>query len=130
MSGSVQFRRYELKPGALADFLPWWRRIVPVRERIGFALLCAFTLAETNEFVSAWRCAGDITELERRYYADPERRALAAESRVWAVAHAARTTGLPPDSAEVAALVADHPGFTAAVHIGTAETAHPGRLTH
>ncbi|WP_236789610.1 NIPSNAP family protein [Amycolatopsis sp. GM8] len=125
----VQFRRYELKPDSMDDFLVWWHQIVPIRERTGFALLCAFALHEQNEFVSAWRYDGDLAELERRYYGDPERRRLAGESRTWAVAHAVRTTGKPADSAEVTALVGEHPGFTARVHITTAELAHPGRLT-
>ncbi|MFC4950027.1 hypothetical protein [Pseudonocardia sp. GCM10023141] len=124
----VQFRRYELKRDAMDDFVVWWTRIVPIRERIGFTLLCAFALRETNEFVSAWHYDGDIVELESRYYGDPQRRLLAAESRAWAVEHAVRTTGRPADSADVAALVGKHPGFTSKTHITTAEIAHPGRL--
>jgi hypothetical protein len=100
----------------MGDFVDWWHRIVPIREGTGFTLLCAFTLHETNEFVSAG------------YYGDPQRRRLAGEARAWAIAHAVRTTGQPADSPEVTALVAEHPGFTADTHITTAEIAHPGQL--
>jgi hypothetical protein len=49
----IQFRRYELKPGAHDDFLAWYEQIVPIRVRCGFHLLFALDLEEIEEFVSA-----------------------------------------------------------------------------
>jgi hypothetical protein len=64
----IQFRRYELKPGAHDDFLAWYEQIVPIRVRCGFHLLFALDLEEIEEFVSAWAYTGDLNQIEHLYY--------------------------------------------------------------
>ncbi|WP_236793393.1 NIPSNAP family protein [Amycolatopsis sp. GM8] len=115
---AVQFRRYVIKPGAMADFLEWWRRIVPVREEHDFSLLFALQLPAVNEFVSAWRYSGPLSERERAYYADPRRRALAEESHRWAVRYAAAHGDPSPIAQTVEA------GFTDGVEVRDAVAVH------
>lgn len=114
---SVQIRRYFLKPDSMAEFLPWWDRIVPIRERHGFSLLTAVTDVEHNEFFSVWAFSGNLEDRESSYYGDEGRILLAAESREWARRHAA--THYPDrDPDEV---IAERPGFTAdtSISVGT-----------
>ena len=70
---TVQFRRYDVRPGKLDDFLDWWRSIVPIREQYGFKVLFAFANPDTNEFVWAVEHDGDFDVVEQEYLASPER---------------------------------------------------------
>ena len=66
-------RRYCIAPGQWDAFLEVWRRIVIVRERHGFTVLCAFADRDANMFTWAISYPGDIDAAAERYYADPER---------------------------------------------------------
>jgi hypothetical protein len=73
---TVQLRRYEFEPGRLADFLPWFPALVPVRERYGFRLL--FALADSERETFTWAVAHDgdeaaFTAAETTYNDSPER---------------------------------------------------------
>ena len=73
---TVQLRRYEFEPGRLADFLPWFPTLVPVRERYGFRLL--FALADHQRGTFTWAVAHDgdeaaFTAAEQTYNDSPER---------------------------------------------------------
>lgn len=74
-------RRYSISPGQWEPFLEVWRRIVVVRERHGFRVLCAFADREANMFTWAIGYSGDIDAAAERYYADPERVALKTVER-------------------------------------------------
>lgn len=69
-------RRYSVAPGQWEPFLEVWRRIVRVRERHGFTVLCAFADRDANMFTWAISYPGDIDAAAQHYYADPERIAL------------------------------------------------------
>ena len=66
---SVQLRRYEIKPGAMPEFLEAMRPLFAVREQYGFGVAFALVDEENNEFV--WAATA-----EAEYYASPERAAL------------------------------------------------------
>jgi hypothetical protein len=73
---TVQLRRYEFEPGRLADFLPWFPGLAPVRERFGFRLL--FALADHERETFTWAVAHDgdeaaFTAAEQAYNESPER---------------------------------------------------------
>jgi hypothetical protein len=73
---SVQLRRYEIKPGAMAPFLKAIRAAFVVREQYGFDIAFALVDDEHNEFVWAVTHDGEFAEAEAAYYASPERAAL------------------------------------------------------
>jgi hypothetical protein len=118
----IQFRRYVIKPSAMADFLEWWHRVVPIREEHGFTLLFALQLPEAREFVSAWQYSGRLDALEASYYSDQRRAELTAESHRWAARYAAEHGDPSPDADTIRA------AYTDGVYIGDAEIAHPGQM--
>ena len=73
---SVQLRRYEIKPGAMPEFLEAIRPVFAVREQYGFGVAFALVDEENNEFVWAATHDGDFAAAEAEYYASPERAAL------------------------------------------------------
>ncbi len=73
---SVQLRRYEIKPGAMPEFLEAMRPLFAVREQYGFGVAFALVDEEQNEFVWAATHEGDFAAAEAEYYASPERAAL------------------------------------------------------
>jgi hypothetical protein len=117
----IQFRRYELKPGAHDDFLAWYEQIVPIRVRCGFHLLFALDLEEIEEFVSAWAYTGDLNQIEHLYYTDPDRTRLGRLARQWAERDASNLTGEARRTT-----VAAHPGFTRATSITSARELRMG----
>ncbi|ROQ36510.1 hypothetical protein EDF46_3052 [Frondihabitans sp. PhB188] len=74
---TVQLRRYALRAGVMAEFLPWWHsKLVPVREKAGFAIEFAYAIPESNEFVWAVSAPGDaaaFAQIEAAYVGSPER---------------------------------------------------------
>src|SRR5438105_8207169 len=88
MSG-VQLRRYEIKPGEMDAFLDAWRGILPVREKFGFSVVCAFADAEGSEFTWVVRHDGDFPAAEKDYYASPDRAAATNPAAHVAAAHVA-----------------------------------------
>ena len=71
----TQLRRYEIKPGAMDDFLGAWRGVVPIRERYGFRVVFAYVNDEANEFVWAIAHDDDFAAADTVYYSSPERAA-------------------------------------------------------
>ncbi|MFT3833362.1 MAG: hypothetical protein QM711_08585 [Micropruina sp.] len=75
---TVCMRRYSIV-GDWTAFLAIWRRIVLVRERYGFRCLFAVADEPKDQFTWAFDFPGgwdEFTEVQRPYYADPERVAL------------------------------------------------------
>ena len=71
-------RRYSIV-GDWDDFLGFWRRIAPLRERHGFRVLFAVTDRPRDLFTWAFDFAGTWEEFptaQAEYYADPERAEL------------------------------------------------------
>lgn len=69
----TELKRYEIAPDGWEPFLEVWRRIVKVRRRHGFGVLCAFADREQNMFTWAINHAGDFEAAAKGYYEDPER---------------------------------------------------------
>ena len=75
----VQLRVYTINRGALDEWVKEWReKVKPLRLKLGFEILGAWTVAETNQFL--WVLSYDGTEswdtLDRAYHQSEERRAM------------------------------------------------------
>jgi NIPSNAP protein len=75
----VQLRIYTVNKGALAQFTQEWdREIRPVREKLGFRVLGAWTCETTNQFI--WLMGYDGPESwearDKAYFNSPERKAM------------------------------------------------------
>ena len=71
-----QLRIYRLKPDTADEFVERWRRdIVPLRVKMGFAVVGAWRHFDDNEFVwmVRWDGQGSFEEGEGAYYASPGR---------------------------------------------------------
>jgi hypothetical protein len=71
-----QLRIYTIKPGEMIEWLDEWRRLIaPLRERLGFQVLGAWTIQSENRFVWILRYSGSKSwkEADDAYYAAPER---------------------------------------------------------
>jgi hypothetical protein len=75
----TQLRTYTLHPNALEAFVGVWQaQIKPLREKLGFRILGAWTIKATNQFVwllhhddaNAWQ------QLDQAYFDSEERRAM------------------------------------------------------
>lgn len=71
-----QLRRYQLVDGAADDFVAIWKSaVVPLRKALGFEIVGAWIVEESNEFV--WIIGHEnLAEASEAYYASPERQAL------------------------------------------------------
>jgi hypothetical protein len=69
-------RRYFFKPGGWEGFLETWRRIVLLRKRHGFKVQFAFEDREKKVFTWSVSHDGNIDEVAKKYYADPDLVAL------------------------------------------------------
>lgn len=78
MAGTTLLRRYFIKPGHWDEFLAMWRQVVLIRQRFGFTVL--FALADREKDIFTWGIhhPGDLEAVHARYYADPERVAVAS----------------------------------------------------
>ena len=80
---TIQLRRYQLVPGVLPEFVPWFtERLIPARLAHGFRVEFAYPLPDTDEFVWAVSAEGDaaaFAAVEERYLASPERAAAFAD---------------------------------------------------
>lgn len=77
-----QLRRFRIAPGKLEEFIHAWKAgVVPLRERFGFQIHGAWSIAESNEFV--WVISYDGREgfdvADAAYYASEERRGLSPD---------------------------------------------------
>ena len=74
-----QLREYTVKPGEMDEWIAEWRsKVAPLREKMGFEILGAWTVDGTDRFV--WIIGYDgpksWDEANDDYYASPERKAL------------------------------------------------------
>jgi hypothetical protein len=71
-----QLRDYQVKPGEMTEWVSEWSaHIRPLRERFGFRVVGAWTIANEHRFV--WILAhADFETADRSYYDSAERRAL------------------------------------------------------
>jgi hypothetical protein len=72
-------RIYTIKPGELEDWIAEWRaHVLPLRRRLGFEVLGAWTSEEESTFT--WLLGYDgpegIAAANAAYYASPERTAI------------------------------------------------------
>jgi hypothetical protein len=74
----LQLRTYTIQPGALEQFVTEWQtQLVPLRERMGFRVLEAYTVRATNQFVWLVGFDGeDWDAADRAYFEGPERKAM------------------------------------------------------
>lgn len=75
----MQLRIYTINRGALKEFAAEWEeKLVPIRRKVGFQVLGAWTVEATNQFV--WLMDYDGPEAwevkDREYFQSDERRAL------------------------------------------------------
>ena len=75
----IQLRIYTINRGALQSFATEWaEKVAPLRSKVGFQVLGAWTVEATNQFV--WLLGYDGTETwefkDNVYYQSQERRAM------------------------------------------------------
>jgi len=75
----TQLRIYTINKGQLEQFaLEWSQKLKPLREKIGFRVLGAWTVADTNQFI--WIMALDDVQnwesLDAAYFASQERKTM------------------------------------------------------
>jgi hypothetical protein len=77
---ATQLRDYRLQPGTLDEFVQAFRtQLWPIRERLGFTLVGAWTDPDQGRFVWIVSYPGDWAAYEaadQAYHASPERAAL------------------------------------------------------
>lgn len=74
-----QLREYKVRPGEMREWVDEWSRfIVPLRRRLGFQVLGAWTIEEDDRFIWIVGYNGPKTweEADRAYYESPQRKAL------------------------------------------------------
>jgi hypothetical protein len=75
----TQLRIYTINQGALQQFAKEWNnQIRPLREKLGFKVLGAWTVASTNQFVwiMGYDGSGSWEELDKAYFNSDERLAM------------------------------------------------------
>jgi hypothetical protein len=75
----LQLRTYTINKGALEQFVAEWRgQLVPLREKLGFTVLEAYTVPATNQFVWVMGYDGALSweDADRAYFESPERKAM------------------------------------------------------
>jgi NIPSNAP protein len=75
----AQLREYTVKPGEIEAWVAEWReKIAPLRQRHGFAIVGAWTVDGSDQFVWIIRYRGPKTwaEADRDYHESPERKAM------------------------------------------------------
>ena len=75
----LQMRTYTINRGALHDFAQEWAQTIkPLREKIGFDIPAAWTVAETNQFICLMHHSSPETwdSLDQAFHQHPERRAM------------------------------------------------------
>ena len=74
----LQLRTYTINKGALAEWIQEWRtRLVPLREKMGFVVLEAYTVPSTNQFVWLMGFEGENWEsADQTYFESAERKTM------------------------------------------------------
>lgn len=76
---AVQLRTYTIKRGALDEFAREWQATIkPLRIKIGFQVVGAWTVSESNQFIWILSYDGPKSweEMDRAYFDSPERLAM------------------------------------------------------
>jgi hypothetical protein len=77
---TYQLRIYDIKEGALEEFVALWTEVAPLRQRFGFEIAGAWVVEDTNQFV--WIIGhNDFSTADKAYYDSPERAALNPDPR-------------------------------------------------
>jgi hypothetical protein len=74
-----QLRIYTINKGELQQFAAeWHEKIRPLREKLGFRIVGAWTVEATNQFVWVLHCEGDEEweSMDQAYFASEERKAM------------------------------------------------------
>jgi hypothetical protein len=74
----LQLRTYTINKGALESWVEEWRsQLVPLREKMGFVVLEAYTVPSANQFVWLMGFAGENWEAaDQAYFDSPERKTM------------------------------------------------------
>ncbi len=81
-----QIRIYTINRGKMDEFVQAWREgIAPIRQKVGFKILGAWTIEETNQFIWALSYEGpeDWAVKDREYFEAPERKKLDPDPAQW-----------------------------------------------
>ncbi len=71
----LQLRTYTINKGALEQWVQEWQtQLVPLRQKMGFVVLEAYTVPSTNQFVWLMGFDGGSWETADRAYFDSEER--------------------------------------------------------
>ncbi len=81
-----QLRIYTINRGKMDDFVWVWRQgVLPIRQKIGFQVLGAWVVRETNQFM--WLLGYDGPEnwevKDREYFDSAERKSLDPDPAQW-----------------------------------------------
>ncbi len=79
MAMQYQLRIYTVRPGEMEDWLREWKeKIVPLRKKLGFQVLGAWTMREADRFIWLLGYAADRTfeEADAAYYQSADRKAV------------------------------------------------------
>lgn len=74
-----QLRDYTVKPGEMADWVAEWKaNIVPLRRSLGFEVIGAWRVSDSDRFVWLLRYRGErsFEDADAAYYASPQRKAI------------------------------------------------------
>jgi hypothetical protein len=82
----IQFRRYELDPALVDEFLEFFAELTPLRATFGFRLLSAYLDRTKNEFIWVVEHDEAFVKAEATYSASPERTAFFAGRPAYAKA--------------------------------------------
>lgn len=74
-NATTQLRRYEIEPGQMETFLPYWRKLIEQRQKFGFRVVFAYVDETHNEVVWAVEHDGDFKAAEAAYFHSAERAA-------------------------------------------------------
>jgi hypothetical protein len=80
---TYQLRHYKVRPGAMDSFVAAWREnVLPIRRRLGFIVVGAWVVPESDEFV--WIMGYDddadgFAAADAAYYASDDRQALTGD---------------------------------------------------
>ncbi|NJK43861.1 MAG: NIPSNAP family containing protein [Pleurocapsa sp. SU_196_0] len=75
----LQLRRYTIHDGELENFVAEWKvLLVPLREKLGFTVLQAYTVPDANQFVwlMGYDGVGSWEIADRAYFESPERKTM------------------------------------------------------
>ena len=88
---AFEMRDFKIQSGRMAAFIAAWRAgVVPMRQRHGFRIAGAWTVASEDRFIWILEADGTRAEFEgrdARYYESQERARIDPDPRQWIEAH-------------------------------------------